>query len=93
MHRNLGVFTGREVPLERLFAQWQGKASGFTKGRDRSFHFEAGASHRRDDFPFGAPTRYCLWYWFAFALGRKTTSMCCILLEKEAPARAIFTRP
>jgi len=39
MHRNLGVFTTREIPLERLFAQWQGKASGFTKGRDRSFHF------------------------------------------------------
>lgn len=39
MHRNLGVFTTREVPLHRLFAQWQGKESGFTKGRDRSFHF------------------------------------------------------
>ncbi len=39
MHRNLGVFTGRDIPLNRLFAQWQGKASGFTKGRDRSFHF------------------------------------------------------
>src|SRR5665213_3365395 len=39
MHRNLGVFTAREIPLSRLMAQWQGKASGFTKGRDRSFHF------------------------------------------------------
>ncbi len=39
MHRNLGVFTTRNVPLHRLFGQWQGKASGFTKGRDRSFHF------------------------------------------------------
>jgi 2-oxoisovalerate dehydrogenase E1 component len=39
MHRNLGVFTTRNIPLNRLFAQWQGKASGFTKGRDRSFHF------------------------------------------------------
>ena len=39
MHRNLGVFTSREIPLERLFCQWQGKALGFTKGRDRSFHF------------------------------------------------------
>ncbi len=39
MHRNLGVFTTREVPLERLFCQWQGKEKGFTKGRDRSFHF------------------------------------------------------
>ncbi len=39
MHRNLGVFTTREIPLNRLFSQWQGKANGFTKGRDRSFHF------------------------------------------------------
>ncbi|WP_353780042.1 thiamine pyrophosphate-dependent enzyme [Winogradskyella sp. 3972H.M.0a.05] len=39
MHRNLGVFTTRKIPLNRLFAQWQGKASGFTNGRDRSFHF------------------------------------------------------
>lgn len=39
MHRNLGVFTTREIPLFRLFCQWQGKAPGFTKGRDRSFHF------------------------------------------------------
>ena len=39
MHRNLGVFTTREIPLFRLFSQWQGKASGFTQGRDRSFHF------------------------------------------------------
>jgi 2-oxoisovalerate dehydrogenase E1 component len=39
MHRNLGIFTGRNMPLERLFAQFQGKKSGFTKGRDRSFHF------------------------------------------------------
>lgn len=39
MHRNLGVFTTRDIPLSRLMAQWQGKSSGFTKGRDRSFHF------------------------------------------------------
>ena len=39
MHRNLGVFTTREIPLYRLFSQWQGKVNGFTKGRDRSFHF------------------------------------------------------
>ncbi len=39
MHRNLAVFTGRNIPLYRLFSQWQGKANGFTKGRDRSFHF------------------------------------------------------
>lgn len=39
MHRNLGIFTMRDIPLHRLFSQWQGKANGFTKGRDRSFHF------------------------------------------------------
>ncbi len=39
MHRNLGVFTMREIPLDRLFSQWQGKSAGYTKGRDRSFHF------------------------------------------------------
>jgi 2-oxoisovalerate dehydrogenase E1 component len=39
MHRNLGIFTGRNLPLKKLFLQFQGKADGFTKGRDRSFHF------------------------------------------------------
>ncbi|PKP51239.1 MAG: dehydrogenase [Bacteroidetes bacterium HGW-Bacteroidetes-12] len=39
MHRNLGVFTSRNIPLYRLFSQFQGKMNGFTKGRDRSFHF------------------------------------------------------
>jgi len=41
MHRNLGVFTSRDIPLKKLMAQWQGKITGFTKGRDRSFHFGA----------------------------------------------------
>ncbi len=41
MHRNLGVFTSRRLPLDRMFAQWQGKMNGYTKGRDRSFHFGA----------------------------------------------------
>ncbi|MGE3799614.1 MAG: thiamine pyrophosphate-dependent enzyme [Candidatus Kapaibacterium sp.] len=41
LHRNLGVFTTRDFPLGKLFAQWQGKADGYTKGRDRSFHFGA----------------------------------------------------
>ena len=45
MHRNLGIFTGRNMPLERLFAQFQGKKSGFTKGRDRSFHFGSIEDH------------------------------------------------
>jgi len=45
MHRNLGVFTTRGVPLSRMFAQFQGKMSGFTKGRDRSFHFGSNEHH------------------------------------------------
>lgn len=45
LHRNLGVFTTRKVPFRQLFAQWQGKKSGFTKGRDRSFHFGTNDYH------------------------------------------------
>jgi len=45
MHRNLGVFTSRKMPLERLFAQWQGTPMGYTKGRDRSFHFGTNEHH------------------------------------------------
>lgn len=39
LHRNLGVFTNRNIPLHRLFSQWQGKLNGFSRGRERSFHF------------------------------------------------------
>lgn len=45
MHRNLGMFTSRGVPLQRLFSQFLGKANGFTKGRDRSFHFGSKEHH------------------------------------------------
>lgn len=45
LHRNLGVFTSRKIPFRKLFAQWQGKKSGFTKGRDRSFHFGTNKYH------------------------------------------------
>ena len=45
LHRNLGVFTCRQVPLDRLFAQFQGKDAGFTRGRDRSFHFGSQEHH------------------------------------------------
>lgn len=45
LHRNLGVFTTRNIPFRKLFAQWQGKKSGFTKGRDRSFHFGTNEYH------------------------------------------------
>ncbi|WP_210462100.1 alpha-ketoacid dehydrogenase subunit alpha/beta [Rufibacter roseolus] len=45
LHRNLGVFTCRDIPLDRLFAQFQGKKTGFTKGRDRSFHFGTNDHH------------------------------------------------
>lgn len=45
MHRNLGVFTTRQIPFAKLFKQWQGKWDGFTKGRDRSFHFGTNEYH------------------------------------------------
>lgn len=45
MHRNLGVFTSRNIPFDRLFAQWQGTMMGYTKGRDRSFHFGDNEHH------------------------------------------------
>ncbi len=45
MHRNLGVFTTRGVPLTRLFKQWQGHQDGYSKGRDRSFHFGSRSFH------------------------------------------------
>lgn len=45
LHRNLGVFTVRKMELRQLFAQWQGKKSGFSKGRERSFHFGSNPHH------------------------------------------------
>ena len=45
MHRNLGVFTARKVPFDKLFLQWQGHQEGFSKGRERSFHFGTNAHH------------------------------------------------
>ncbi len=39
LHRNLGLFTGRGIPLHKLFMQWQGNKDGYSKGRERSFHF------------------------------------------------------
>ena len=45
MHRNLGVFTTKNIQFRRLFSQFQGKANGFTKGRDRSFHFGSKKNH------------------------------------------------
>ncbi len=45
MHRNLGVFTSRNIPLARLFKQLQGKHDGFSKARERSFHFGTNEYH------------------------------------------------
>lgn len=45
LHRNLGVFTGRDMPLHRLFLQWQGSSEGYSKGRERSFHFGSREHH------------------------------------------------
>ena len=45
LHRNLGVFTARKMPFDKLFMQWQGRKEGFSKGRERSFHFGANEYH------------------------------------------------
>jgi 2-oxoisovalerate dehydrogenase E1 component len=45
LHRNLGVFTGRNMPLSKLFMQWQGNKEGYSKGRERSFHFGSKEHH------------------------------------------------
>ncbi len=45
LHRNLGVFTVRKMPFDKLFMQWQGRKEGFSKGRERSFHFGANEYH------------------------------------------------
>ncbi len=45
MHRNLGVFTSRKLPFDKLFMQWQGKKGGYSKGRERSFHFGTNEHH------------------------------------------------
>lgn len=45
LHRNLGVFTSRQMPLNKLFMQWQGNKEGYSKGRERSFHFGSKPHH------------------------------------------------
>ena len=45
LHRNLGVFTTRKMPLSKLFMQWQGGQDGYSKGRERSFHFGSREHH------------------------------------------------
>jgi 2-oxoisovalerate dehydrogenase E1 component len=45
LHRNLGVFTSRRLPLSKLLMQWQGSKEGYSKGRERSFHFGTAAHH------------------------------------------------
>ena len=45
LHRNLGVFTTRQMPLQKLFKQWQGAKDGYSNGRERSFHFGSKAHH------------------------------------------------
>ena len=80
MHRNLGVFTTRNVPLHRLFSQFQGKMNGFTKGRDRSFHFGSQAHHIVGMISHLGPQMGVA---DGIALGN--------LLKKEAKATLVFT--
>ncbi|MEJ2162586.1 MAG: dehydrogenase E1 component subunit alpha/beta [Robiginitalea sp.] len=80
MHRNLGVFTGRDIPLHRLFSQWQGKSSGFTKGRDRSFHFGSQEHHIVGMISHLGPQ-----------LGVANGIALAHLLQKEEKVAAVFT--
>ncbi len=80
MHRNLGVFTARDIPYHRLFAQFQGKLSGFTKGRDRSFHFGSKEHHIVGMISHLGPQ---LGVADGIALANK--------LKKEAKATVVFT--
>ena len=76
MHRNLGVFTSRNVPLKKLFAQFQGKTTGFTKGRDRSFHFRhTGAQNIWHDQPLGPTAGRRGWLGLGSQTSRRT-KMC-----------------
>ena len=45
LHRNLAVFTSRNMPLSKLFMQWQGSKEGYSKARERSFHFGSRQHH------------------------------------------------
>lgn len=80
MHRNLGVFTSRGIEFHRLFAQFQGKMSGFTKGRDRSFHFGTREHHIVGMISHLGPQ---LGVADGIALGH--------LLKKEKKVTAVFT--
>ncbi len=62
LHRNLGVFTSREMPLSKLFMQWQGAQEGYSKGRERSFHFGSReSSYLRYDLSPGSAISNCRW--------------------------------
>ena len=93
MHRNLGVFTTRNIPLFNLMAQWQGKAAGFTKGRDRSFHF--GTQHYKIVgmiSHLGPQMAVATGIALADVLaGRKKPRL--FLPAKAQPAKAISTKP
>ncbi|MDL5045511.1 thiamine pyrophosphate-dependent enzyme [Oscillatoria amoena NRMC-F 0135] len=80
MHRNLGVFTSRNMPFERLFAQWQGTMMGYTKGRDRSFHFGTNEHHVVGMISHLGPQKRCSrWH----CIGRQTE-------KKKKKVTAVF---
>ncbi|MBG7630247.1 MAG: dehydrogenase E1 component subunit alpha/beta [Bacteroidetes bacterium] len=80
LHRNLGVFTSRNIPLHQLFSQWQGKLNGFTNGRDRSFHF---GTHQYNIIGMISHLGPQLGVANGIALGN--------LLKKESKVTAVFT--
>ena len=62
LHRNLGVFTSRNMPLHKLFMQWQGSKEGYSKGRERSFHFgNKRTSYLWHDLASRPAVSHCRW--------------------------------
>jgi 2-oxoisovalerate dehydrogenase E1 component len=92
LHRNLGVFTTRDMPLSKLFKQWQGTQDGYSKGRERSFHFGNADHHICGMISHLGPQ-------LAIADGtalahklKKETKYRLPLREKAAPAKEIFMK-
>ena len=93
LHRNLGVFTGRGIPFSKLFAQWQGKKEGFSKGRERSFHFGTNEYHIVGMIShLGAMLGVADGIALAHKL-KNEKKISLVLVETVAPAKAIFMKP
>ena len=91
LHRNLGVFTARNMPLHKLFMQWQGGKEGYSKGRERSFHFGMqAASYLWHDLASWSPVGNCRWSGTWHINLRKKIKFHWHLPAKEEPSEGDF---